>query len=638
MQRLESGSWAWLIGLTLGVAALITAVSVAIEMQKPSGLQLTSAEILQIDSDGFQPPEPDIEADRLSGPWQAVTLPYARPPALQVGPAGQSEPTEVTWFRLEVPSPDLHPPLYLFIPRWKSDGTLAAYADGALVYQTDANPMWNNSNRPLLLPLGDTAEPRVPHEILFRLQHVRGIGGALSSVWIGSRADLMGHFELLDFLRARYILLASSAFLMTGFYALFIWLRLRHDPAYILFFFLSLAVFLRGMHEYAGSRDFGLPDDWFGWITVNSTFWLLVFIYLFIPLATGRRRPWVVRFLGGAALSASLVTLPGVPGLPDAETISPFIYGVIILGLNIAGITGLIDSIKSRSASGIIFSLHIFASFFSGIHDVLLQQNRINIERPFFANHLMIILIFNFWTLIFRHHLAALDKSEQAQKDLTIRLREREAELTASHEKLREIEARDLLARERERLTQDMHDGMGSSLVSALRAVERGRLNEAQVADILRTCIDDLKLTIDSLEPAESDLLLLLATFRFRLQPRLEASGIALLWEITDIPPLPWLDQRHSLHILRILQEAFTNIIKHARATQIRLRLTTDLDAGLIQVSLQDNGVGFDLSSSTNSGRGLDNLRRRATLIGAGFDIDSDPEGTALLLSLPLTK
>ncbi|WP_275431263.1 hypothetical protein, partial [Klebsiella pneumoniae] len=77
---------------------------------------------------------------------------------------------------------------------------------------------------------------------------------------------------------------------------------------------------------------------------------------------------------------------------------------------------------------------------------------------------------------------------------------------------------------------QDMHDGLGSSLVSTLRMVEHGHIDEADIAQLLKGCIDDLKLTIDSMEPVETDLLLLLGTLRFRLQPRLEATGIRLRW------------------------------------------------------------------------------------------------------------
>lgn len=111
----------------------------------------------------------------------------------------------------------------------------------------------------------------------------------------------------------------------------------------------------------------------------------------------------------------------------------------------------------------------------------------------------------------------------------------------------------------------DMHDGLGSSLNSALRVVEHGRMSTDKVAEILKDCLDDLNLTIDSMESVDADLLLLLASLRYRLDPRLESTGITLHWDIQILPELDWIDPRNALHILRILQEAFTNIIKHYR-------------------------------------------------------------------------
>ena len=70
----------------------------------------------------------------------------------------------------------------------------------------------------------------------------------------------------------------------------------------------------------------------------------------------------------------------------------------------------------------------------------------------------------------------ATEDVQQANADLEQRLQTREAELMHSHERLREVEQRETLSQERQRLTQDMHDGLGSSLMSALRVVEDGSL------------------------------------------------------------------------------------------------------------------------------------------------------------------
>ena len=226
---------------------------------------------------------------------------------------------------------------------------------------------------------------------------------------------------------------------------------------------------------------------------------------------------------------------------------------------------------------------------------------------------------------------------EQANAGLGARLRERDAELTASHLQLREIEHRQTLSEERRRLMQDMHDGLGSSLTTALRVVEHGRLDDAEVAQVLKGCIDDLKLAIDSMEPVQADLLLLLATLRFRLGPRLESTGITLRWEVNDIPMLDWLEPGISLHILRILQEAFTNIIKHANATEIRV--TTGVDGNEVLVMIADNGRGFSTQQAPGHiGKGLSNQVRRAQSIGGRITWESGDAGTCVTLRLPVER
>lgn len=217
------------------------------------------------------------------------------------------------------------------------------------------------------------------------------------------------------------------------------------------------------------------------------------------------------------------------------------------------------------------------------------------------------------------------------------RRKQLEADVINSHKRLREIEQRQILSQERQRLMQDMHDGLGSSLISALRVVEHGRMDETEVAHMLKGCIDDLKLAIDSMEPVDAHLLLLLATLRFRLGPRLESTGIALHWEVQNVPDLDWLEPKNALHILRILQEAFANIIKHTQATEIRV--ATGVDGAWVVVTVRDNGAGFSIEKALQiGGKGLANQTHRAHAIGAEVAWASDASGTSFTLRLPIQR
>jgi signal transduction histidine kinase len=272
-----------------------------------------------------------------------------------------------------------------------------------------------------------------------------------------------------------------------------------------------------------------------------------------------------------------------------------------------------------------------------GAVDWLLQNNVISPEGWYLSAYINAVTFSIFGYVMNRRYVGAIADVEQSNAQLEQRLKIREAELANSYERLREAEHRQTLSQERQRLTQDMHDGLGSSLVSALRVVEGGRVSEAEVAEVLKGCIDDLKLTIDSMEPVEADLLLLLATLRFRLGPRLAAAGITLRWEVVDVPALDWLDPRNALHILRILQEAFANILKHTRAVEIRV--STGAGNGGVSVAITDNGQGFSLDNALKKGgKGLQNQLRRARSIGGELRWDSDGTGTRMTLWLPESR
>jgi signal transduction histidine kinase len=205
-------------------------------------------------------------------------------------------------------------------------------------------------------------------------------------------------------------------------------------------------------------------------------------------------------------------------------------------------------------------------------------------------------------------------------------------ELTTAHRNKIELERLRSVQLERERMTQDVHDGLGSALLSALVLLDRKELTVGAAADVLRECVDDLRLIVDSREPAARDLSTLVGMFRYRLQPRIQAAGIRLRWHMDDLPDTPQLDPTNSLHLLRILQEALANALRHSGAKDIEL--WTRQSDGAIELTVKDNGVGFDEGHVT-SGRGLSNMRSRAERLHAQLIVTSAlGRGTSVTIRL----
>lgn len=236
------------------------------------------------------------------------------------------------------------------------------------------------------------------------------------------------------------------------------------------------------------------------------------------------------------------------------------------------------------------------------------------------------------WALICRF-ARSLTQAERLNDELERRVEAKHLELEHQFARTRNLEREQAVAQERARIVSDMHDGIGGQLISTLSLVEHGQASNDQVADALRECIDDLRLAIDSLEPSDEDLLPVLGNLRYRLEPRLKASGIALDWQVREVPKLACLTPQNVLHVLRILQEAFTNVLKHARAS--RIRVATSIDSGRVRISISDDGKGFDGAVPT-AGHGLASMRSRARTIGGDLQIRPSASGTTLSLLLPI--
>ncbi len=121
-----------------------------------------------------------------------------------------------------------------------------------------------------------------------------------------------------------------------------------------------------------------------------------------------------------------------------------------------------------------------------------------------------------------------MQEAETARVELETRVREREQLLKRNFERLRESERVKVEAQERQRIMQDMHDGLGSQLMSSLMLVEREAVSNDQFAQILRESIDDMRLAIDALAADDADLAAALGNLRFRMEPRLRAAGMEL--------------------------------------------------------------------------------------------------------------
>ncbi|WP_116811077.1 sensor histidine kinase [Steroidobacter cummioxidans] len=197
-------------------------------------------------------------------------------------------------------------------------------------------------------------------------------------------------------------------------------------------------------------------------------------------------------------------------------------------------------------------------------------------------------------------------------------------------------EQRAAIASERGRILQDMHDGIGAQLITAKRLARRPDVDRDDLASMIEESLQDLRLIIDSLDLTERDLLPLLGNLRLRLQPRLATLGIRLEWDVQPLPALTGLGPESALAILRIVQEAINNAVRHASPSCIRITVRADRQQAVIRIS--DDGRGFDAATIGPGRRGLTGMHLRAKKIGARLNVEGRSDsstGAQVTLAIP---
>ena len=197
---------------------------------------------------------------------------------------------------------------------------------------------------------------------------------------------------------------------------------------------------------------------------------------------------------------------------------------------------------------------------------------------------------------------------------------------------------------ERGHLARELHDELGGLLTAAKFDVARVRKrvdgSGPEVADCIRHLsqvldagIELKRRIIEDLRPSSLDTLGLQRTLEIQCREFALRSEIRVQADIADLQ----LDPERALAVYRVLQEALTNVAKYAQASQVKVRLQRA--GGLAQLSVQDNGRGFDPQHVREGRHGLTGMRFRARSCGGSLILRSAPgQGTLIEATLPIQQ
>ncbi|MBI4780185.1 MAG: sensor histidine kinase [Oscillatoriophycideae cyanobacterium NC_groundwater_1537_Pr4_S-0.65um_50_18] len=227
--------------------------------------------------------------------------------------------------------------------------------------------------------------------------------------------------------------------------------------------------------------------------------------------------------------------------------------------------------------------------------------------------------------------------------------RQSREKLTVAHDQLRQYALRVenlAMAQERARIAREIHDSVGHALTGlnlqmegALKLwdsdPEQSHLFLREAKQLGSTALQEVRRSVSAMrsDPLQGQVLSkAIATLTEDFQ---RTTGIQPQCQIQLSRSLP---PEMSTALYRIIQEALTNIRKHAKATEveIQLRVTSDLQPAMLYLMIQDNGSGFQLAAN-RTGFGLQGMHERTIALGGHLQIDTQPsKGCRITVQIPL--
>ncbi len=317
---------------------------------------------------------------------------------------------------------------------------------------------------------------------------------------------------------------------------------------------------------------------------------------------------------------------------------------VIKMMLVIIGITFIIYSFKRKDRLINYIAAGNFALVFFSVISLLLMTTRLQL-LPEFPRSLLNRSMFHYELgLVLELMLFLAGLAYKNRRDIIFQVRERERfKLENERQEFeKQMAVMNAQQQERNRISADMHDELGSG-VTAIRLMSeivKSKLKDISLPEIdkisnsanellnkMNTIIWTMKSSNDTLES-------LTAYTRAYAIEYFDATNVSCTVNIAVIPEVEMSGEKRR-NIFLSIKEALNNILKHAHASRVQIDLLTHHNKLIIRIS--DNGVGINPDTLRRFGNGLSNIRKRMQSIQGTFKLKNE-NGTILILEIPLTS
>ncbi|GHC12394.1 sensor histidine kinase [Thermomonas carbonis] len=601
------------------------------------GLLLACAGCAQRVDDKTPAPVLIERAEAVRGDWQDSAPPASgwTPVALMdVWTTRWPGHDGVVWYRVRWQQADATMPTGLMIDYICMAG--AIYVNGSLVSRDHSlvEPLSRAWIAPKYLLLDAPLLRQGENELLVRVSGLSAYQPAFGTVTVGDPAQVEAMYRSDKRVRFDLQMLDTAiGAVLAAVFGLF-WLLRRQDTTYGWYAAGGLFGMLYGLNWVVASPwPFRTTDGWQAFIAACYVALAACYVIFLLRFAD-RRWPRIERsLLALAALVFALaLLLPSLMG-PQRD-----LYVVPMIALHyLASVVFMVWALRVGGTAQKVLGLCICIPLLIALHDFGVYIGAIRGDG-FVGSFASPIMLLGMGFVLAHRFATTMKRVEGFNVELRSEVHAATSQLADTLNRQHALELAHGRAGERLQLVRDLHDGFGGTLVGAITRLQQACIDtpKAEVVDLLKEMRDDLRLVIDTTAQEHAELASLIAPLRHRATRLLEAADIEAHWQIEGIDGLH-LEPARTLDLLRLLQEALTNVFKHSRASRVYVRIVREGDRLHLQVA--DDGVGMAdavASPIAGGGAGMSSMRLRAQRLGGELRIEQRKRGTELHVDMPL--
>lgn len=620
-------AWRWLLALLLPLA-LVAGVQWQSLQQENDDRLVRLSEWRTLASDAARPPSELAQAP-------TVTLPLRR----------LSEGTGVLWLEADLPSAPREGEVWALALEYRP--YVRVYLNGALLADPDPDALADPSRRQLLvgmrhlqLTLPSTLLQAGSQRLQLRLEAPLTQRQSLNAPMLGPREVVLDQDASRRMWQALRGFTAGGAVLAALFLGLVGWVR-REEPLYLVSA-AHVALLALLLAPYVLSQQ-PLPTPWWRMLLDAADLVAKALQVAVVAHWAGVWTPGLRRFLIAVLAAGLPIDLwAAFHYLSWSDFSHPWPWWALgSRALLLTTALGLALHCLARRPSiaqwgnALLVGLSAFTWAWVSLASLALRAPMVDSNTLAHAGWVLWVVL-----MLQRHFVQSARREKALRDELSRELKRRTQALEAAYAAKAQAEREQAAGEQRQRLLQDLHDGLGARLLT-LRLQAR-ELTPSKLAQAIDECLLEMRLSVDTLTEDQGDLGVLLGSWRHRVAGMLRSAGLEMDWRVMDAPTLPCLRGSGALELVRFLQEALANTVRHAQAR--RITVGTSRTPSHVILWWIDDGQGIDPAAPEGTGRR--SLAARAQRLGGRLDVFSPAPrdwldvgtGTALALSLPLPK